>query len=1318
MSDNNDLLLPTEKASIASVNNQSAVEEPAVQTVLEKVDEAVKPGFFARFKKTKGPPAEKKPKEPAVPFFTLWRFASSFDKALITAGVFGSVCIGGLIPASILVFGQVLNGVANFANSGLNVQSMVPIILILVYLGFGILVAGYVAQCSWILSGENQTKRIRQLYLHSIFRQDMSWFDKAEEGSLTTRLAQDTQLIQDGISEKAGQVVQGFSQFLMGFIIAFVKGWKLSLVLLASLPILGIVGSLMIMVITKSVGKGQDSYADAGAIAEQVISGIRTVNSFGLQERFQKKYEAQLQNAYKSDVRKGWALGLGFGGFFFVMFCTYALAFWYGARLVKSGELDSGSVLIVFFSMLIGAMALITVPPGISAFSNARGAAHKIYNVIDRVPPIDSFDDKGLQPEKLAGSIEFRNVEFSYSSRPDTIVLQDLTIDIKPGMTVAFVGPSGSGKSTTISLVQRFYDATKGGVFIDGSNIKDYNVRWLRQHIGVVSQEPVLFNTTIKQNILIGAIHDVTESDLIDAAKRANCHSFISKLPLGYDTLVGEFGGMLSGGQKQRIAIARALIKNPQILLLDEATSALDTQSERVVQRALDAASKDRTTIVVAHRLSTVMAADLILVMDKGNIVEKGNHEELIAKGGVYYQLVEKQRIKMEVESQVSGRKPDDVIFQNGMDDKELIEALEAETVDVVHQVKDSTGEAVETRLILDNTTTIKSALNEKHRKQKEDDKLKLEQKAPFRRVVMMMKPEWPLLAMGCLGSAISGCIFPTFALIFASIISILYEPDQIDKGPFQGSNLYAFIFVVIGTCALFSFTAQIYFFEKAGAGMTRRLRAMAFKALVRQEIGFFDEDGHTLGALTTRLATDTTKVGELVTKTWGDVLQMSVSMITGLTIAFANSWLLTLIIITAVPFVALGTAYETRVHRGFEDATKKAYEESGEVAGEAIKEIRTVASLTREGYFEDLFAATISRPHKLARRKAFLVSLGYGAHQGLNQFANALGFYAGLRLVENGLHFQNMFTVIMAVMITGSGIGRSSTFVSTFAKAKIGAINTFELIDRASLIDPDAPGDIPDNVDGDFNFENIDFAYPTRPTQPVFSGEFNLAGKKNQTIALVGQSGCGKSTTIGMIQRWYDVKGGRVTVDGNDIRTYQLQNGLRKNMSLVSQEPVLFDMSVRENILAGTDRNDVTDAELDEIAKIANVFSFVEELPDRYETRVGDKGSQLSGGQKQRVAIARALIRRPRILLLDEATSALDAASEKLVQEALDKAIETGGRTTITIAHRLSSIQNSDLIAVVKDGKIVEHGSHFELLALNGVYSGLVKQQDLDALQ
>ncbi|KAL9551757.1 hypothetical protein MBANPS3_004113 [Mucor bainieri] len=1257
---------------------------------------------------------EKKEKQPAVPIYKLFRFATKIEVLMILCACVLSAGIGAMQPVSIIIFGQFMGtiGVAmatkNYEQLAIDSQ---PLILTFVYMGTGVLVGAYLTNCFWVLTGENQVRRIRSLYVHAILRQEMGWFDKADEGSLTTRLATDTQLIQDGISEKFGLLVMCVGQFVTGFVVAFVKGWRLAVVMLATLPLMAGAGGAMGYYITKYTLKAQDSYADAGSVAEQVFSGIRTVYSFSLQKRFGDLYESKLDKAMKTGIKRGQILGFGFGSFMFILFATYGLSFWYGSKLTRDQLMAGQDVLVVFFAMIMGAIALLQLPPNLSAVSSACGAAYKIYSTVDRVPSIDIDAQGGLTPEKFIGDIEFKDVKFSYPTRPDITILKKLNLKIKPGMTVAFVGPSGSGKSTSVQLLQRFYDPIEGSVIVDGKDLKEYNVAWLRSQIGVVSQEPVLFNQTIKQNLLMGVTEEITNDDIVAACKKSNCHSFISELPDGYETLVGEHGGMLSGGQKQRIAIARAILKNPSILLLDEATSALDTQSERLVQAALDAAAADRTTIVIAHRLSTIRNADLIVVMQAGDLIEQGNHNDLLELNGVYADLVRKQEIATKQVGDATEEPDSDELLRR----EQLELAAEKQRAD------DALVNEKDTTVNLFKTTSRASvdAYELKLRKERDERKSAMKQKVPLDKVLKQMRPEWPLLATGLLGAALAGAVFPCFALIFAQVISQLVDLNLPTPGPMDGTNLYSFLFVIIGIAAFIGFATQVISFEVAGERYTKRLRADIFRAFMRQEVGYFDEDENSLGALTSKLAIDSKNVNELVTKVWGDVCQIIVTLITGLAIAFSQSWMLTLIILCMAPFIAFATFYESKIHRGFEDSTKKANEQSGEVAGEAIKEIRTVAGLNKQSHFETKYYKATDRPHKLAQRKAYMSSIGYALQQGITLYTNAVAFYAGVQLMlHHNLPFDKMFTCMMSIMITAQGVGRASVFTTTYAKAKYSSIAAFEVLERQPLIDPELEGIEPTRaqIKGDIDFEDITFRYPARPDVSIFNGEFNLHGKAGQTIALVGPSGCGKSTTIGMLQRWYDPATGSVRLDDNNVKNYSLSN-LRSHMALVSQEPTMFDLTIGENIRFGVDdEKSVSQEEVEAACRSANIHNFIASLPKGYDTRVGDKGSQLSGGQKQRIAIARALIRKPKVLLLDEATSALDSESEKLVQTAIDNILEEGGRTTITIAHRLSTIQGADLICVVKGGRVIEQGTHWELLELRGVYYDLVRQQSLNA--
>ena len=438
-------------------------------------------------------------------------------------------------------------------------------------------------------------------------------------------MRRDLNKIHEGIGEKVGLFLSNLSLSVSCFITAIYYGWELSLIMLASLPILSITTGILARIQASLAAREIKSYAEAGGLAEEVIGAVRTVTVYGGQSKEVERFGTSLEPARSAGIKRGLATAVGSGLVWLLTYASYALAFWVGIGLVLDvcNNYDAGSLNIVFFNALYAALKLGQLLPYLEAFSVARSAAAGVYRIIDRVPPIDSSSPKGKKLHRLEGQVQFELVDFHYPSRPEVAILNALTLDVPAGRTVALVGSSGCGKSTCIQLLQRFYDPIKGRVLIDGNDLKELNVSRLRDQIGVVGQEPSLFDMSVADNIRYGARREgqtVTQEDVERAARKANADGFIRLLPNGYDTLVGERGAQLSGGQKQRIAIARAIVRNPKILLLDEATSALDTQSESVVQKALDKARKGRTTLIVAHRLTTIRNADWIFVFNQGQV--------------------------------------------------------------------------------------------------------------------------------------------------------------------------------------------------------------------------------------------------------------------------------------------------------------------------------------------------------------------------------------------------------------------------------------------------------------------------------------------------------------------------------------------------------------------------------------------------------------------------------------------------------------------------------------------------------------------------
>ncbi|KAG6704275.1 hypothetical protein I3842_07G128200 [Carya illinoinensis] len=493
------------------------------------------------------------------------------------------------------------------------------------------------------VAGCELIQRIRVICFEKVVHMEVSWFDEPEHssGAIGARLSADAASVRALVGDALGQVVENAAAAVAGLVIAFVASWQLAFIILVLIPLIGVNGYVQVKFMKGFSADAKMKYEEASQVANDAVGSIRTVASFCAEEKVMQLYRKKCEGPMKTGIRLGVVSGIGFGMSFLLLFCVYATSFYAGARLVDNGKATFSDVFRVFFALTMAAIGISQSSSFAPDSSKAKTAAASIFGIIDRKSKIDPSEESGMKLDDVKGEIELRHVSFKYPSRPDIQIFRDLSLAIHSGKTVALVGESGSGKSTVISLLQRFYEPDSGHITLDGIEIQKFQLKWLRQQMGLVSQEPILFNDSIHNNIAYGKEGTATEAEIIAASELANAHKFISSLQQGYDTMVGERGVQLSGGQKQRVAIARAIIKSPRILLLDEATSALDAESEKVVQDALDRVMVNRTTVVVAHRLSTIKNADLIAVVKNGVIVEKGKHDTLInIKDGFYASLV------------------------------------------------------------------------------------------------------------------------------------------------------------------------------------------------------------------------------------------------------------------------------------------------------------------------------------------------------------------------------------------------------------------------------------------------------------------------------------------------------------------------------------------------------------------------------------------------------------------------------------------------------------------------------------------------------
>ncbi|AES74622.2 putative xenobiotic-transporting ATPase [Medicago truncatula] len=1230
---------------------------------------------------------------------SIFMHADVLDWFFMVFGLIGAIGDGLMTPLLLLFLSRLMNSIGSNSGPSKNyfVRSINENAVVLLYLACASCVACFLEGYCWTRTGERQAARMRVRYLKAVLRQEVAYFDLhvTSTSEVITSVSNDILVIQDVLSEKVPNFVMNTSIFFGGYIVAFALLWRLAIVGFPFVVLLVIPGFMYGRTMMGLARKMREEYNKAGTIAEQAISSIRTVYSFAGESKTIAAFSNALEGSVKLGLKQGLAKGLGIGSNG-LLFAVWSLMAYYGSRMVMYHGAKGGTVFAVGYSIALGGSALGAGLSNVKYFSEASVAGERIMEMINRVPKIDSKNMEGEILEKVSGKVEFNHVEFVYPSRPESVVLNDFCLKVPSGKTVALVGGSGSGKSTVVSLLQRFYDPIGGEILLDGVAIHKLQLKWLRSQMGLVSQEPALFATSIKENILFGR-EDATYEEIVDAAKASNAHNFISLLPQGYDTQVGERGVQMSGGQKQRISIARAIIKMPKILLLDEATSALDSESERVVQEALDKATVGRTTIIIAHRLSTIQNADIIAVVQNGMIAETGSHESLMQNdNSLYASLVRLQQTKKDqTDDTPSIMNRDHMQNMSGcrlVSPSNSFNSTTRGSDDVFNY--NNVVEDVVTKFVVDD----------------DNSKNKKVEVPSFQRLLAMNGPEWKQTCLGCINAILVGAIQPVFSFGLGSVISVYFleNHDEIKKQ----IRIYALCFLGLAVISMVVNVLQHYSFAYMGEYLTKRIREKMFSKILTFEVGWFDEDQNSTGSVCSRLAKEANVVRSLV----GDRLSLVIQTISAVVIAFTMglliAWRLAIVMIAVQPIIIYCFYTRFVLLKNMSNKAVKAQDECSKIAAEAVSNLRTINAFSSQEIILKMLEKSQQGPSHESIRQSWYAGIGLACAQSIKLCSYALSFWYGGKLVLQGyISAKALFKTFLILVSTGKVIADAGSMTNDLAKGSDAIASVFTILDRYTKIKPDEiEGHKAIKLIGKIEFCDVYFAYPSRPNVMIFQG-FSIKFDAGKSTALVGKSGSGKSTIIGLIERFYDPLEGIVTIDGRDIKTYNLRS-LRKHIALVSQEPTLFGGTIKENIAYGSYGDQVDESEIIEASKAANAHDFISSLKDGYDTLCGDRGVQLSGGQKQRIAIARAILKNPDVLLLDEATSALDSQSEKLVQDTLEKVMV--GRTSVVVAHRLSTIQNCDLIAVLDKGSVVENGTHSSLLSKgpSGAYYSLISLQ------
>jgi ATP-binding cassette, subfamily B, bacterial len=1139
---------------------------------------------------------------------------------------------------------------------------------------------------------------LRTELFDSLSRLDGARQDEIHTGQLVGRSISDLNMVQ-AILSIVPITIGNFALFVLSLGIMVVLSPVLTIVTVTVAPALWMIALASRRRLFPASWHAQQQSGDVAGIVDEAIGGVRVVKGFGQEEQEQERLEEASSRLFASRLRMirltaryNPALSaipaLGMVG-------VLALGGW----LAIHGSVTLGTFLAfaAYLAQMSGPVRTLTMMVTIG--QEARASVIRVFDIIDSRPAITDKPDAIALPADANG-ISFDDVRFGYV--PSQPVLRGLSLRVEPGETVAVVGASGSGKSTIAQLLPRFYDPQGGSVRIGDYDVADLTRESLRAAIGLVMEDSFLFSDTVTANIAYGR-PDASREQIIAAAKAAQAHEFIVRLPQGYDTMVGEQGLTLSGGQRQRVALARALVTDPRLLLLDDATSAIDPRLEAEIHAALREIMRGRTTLIIAHRRSTLNLADRIVVIDEGRVADTGTHAELSERCPLYRALITGPD---DPEAQAAGA-GSLIRSRAGGTVEEVLDGRALAAVSTIATARGrgrggagappGGGQITGMFASLPPSPQLLAQVEALPPTKDAPDVPLGKARAADRQFTLrrLLRPLTLALVAGLILDgldAVAGLALPALVR------------NGIDHGV-QTKVFHAIVVVSLIGLAIVLADWVINIVEtmvvgRNGERLLFTLRVKLFAQLQRLGLDFYERE--MSGRIMTRMTTD---VDALSTFLQTGLITMVSSVLTFFGVLAAlliiNLRLGLSILVIFPVLVAATLVFRSKSARAYGEARDKVAAVNADFA-ENVAGLRVTQSFRREQENRDRFGR-LSHAFRVSRLRAQrYIAIYFPFVQTLSTVAGAVVLVIATGEIRNGtLTAGALIAYLLYIDMVFSPVQQLSQVFDGYQQAMVGLRRITDLLRLSTSTPPASRPVVAGRLRGRIELRDVDFSYSGTDANAL-SG-VSLTIEPGETVALVGQTGAGKSTLVKLIARFYDVTGGAVLVDGVDVRDYDLAS-YRHRLGVVPQESYLFAGTVRDSIAYA--RPDASDAEVEAAARATGAHDMIMSLPGGYGHEVSERGRNLSAGQRQLIALARAQLADPAILLLDEATAALDLAAEAAVNRAISEL--TAARTTIVVAHRLTTAARADRIVVLDQGRIAEIGSHAELIAASGTYASL----------